>query len=255
MGILKLMRQCAEKLTGTRIYRTLPRGIDPFFDLSKAFPNRPVKVIFDIGANIGQTAVEIRKFYPYSQILCFEPVKSTYEILRKKLKSDDKAQAYQLGFGPESTEAQMIVEEHSDMSRLIDSSEEENKNINKENLETVKIETLDNFCKEQGIDHIDILKIDTEGHDLDVLKGAMSLFHDLKIDVVELEAGMYPGNARHVPFEALKSFMEDRGYLLFGIYEQVDEWTTKSQNLRRVNPVFISPRLISKECQTQKKAA
>lgn len=252
MCFLKLMRQCAEKLTGTKIYRTLPRGLDPFFDLSRAFPDRPVHTIFDVGANIGQSAKELRKYYPHARILCFEPVKTTFEILQKNIAADDKAQGYHLGFGPEVTSAEMISEDIPELSRLIDSAAPENKDLPQDKIETVKIETLDHFCKEQGIGHIELLKIDTEGHDLEVLKGAQALLGDMKIDAIELEAGMYPGNTRHVPFETLKSFMEERGYLLFGIYEQVEEWTTKAPNLRRVNPVFISPRLIK---PAQKKAA
>ena len=110
--------------------------------------------------------------------------------------------------------------------------------------ESVDVVTLDEFCQTKGIDQINYLKIDTEGGDLEVLKGALNMLTGQKVDLLELEAGMNPGNKKHVRFETLKEFLESHGYFLFGIYEQVDEWPTKEPQLRRTNPVFISSRLI-----------
>ena len=53
---------------------------------------------------------------------------------------------------------------------------------------------------------------------------------------------MNPRNVTHVPFEALSEFLKSHGYFLFGIYEQAHEWSGEPQ-LRRTNPVFISPRV------------
>lgn len=107
----------------------------------------------------------------------------------------------------------------------------------------VSIETLDRFCEHQGINHIGFLKIDTEGGDFDVLCGAAGMLATQQIDLVEVEAGMNSGNKRHVPFEKLKAILEDSGYLLFGIYEQIHEWPTKEPHLRRTNLVFNSSML------------
>jgi hypothetical protein len=70
------------------------------------------------------------------------------------------------------------------------------------------------------------------------------MLNEQRIDLVEVEAGMNAGNKRHVPFEALKGYLESKSYLLFGIYHQVREWPTNEPHLRRTNPVFISRRMI-----------
>jgi hypothetical protein len=111
-------------------------------------------------------------------------------------------------------------------------------------IEQVDLETLDDLCASQKVTHIDYLKIDTEGGDFNVLSGATAMLAKQQIDTVEVEAGMNVGNKRHVPFEKLKAFFEDRNYFLFGIYEQVNEWPAKQPQLRRTNPVFISEKLI-----------
>jgi len=76
-----------------------------------------------------------------------------------------------------------------------------------------------------------------------VLRGAERLLREGSIDLLEAEAGMHPENDRHVPFREITQHLEDRGYRLFGIYDQTHEWTTGAPHLRRTNPVFISPRL------------
>ncbi len=50
----------------------------------------------------------------------------------------------------------------------------------------VKIDTIDNFCDEQGIDFIDILKIDTEGSELEVLEGAKNMLNKTNIILIEV---------------------------------------------------------------------
>ena len=51
---------------------------------------------------------------------------------------------------------------------------------------------------------------------------------------------MNPHNKYHVPFFDLKSFLVEKGFLMFGFYDQVHEWIEKKLFLRRSNAVFIS---------------
>jgi hypothetical protein len=57
------------------------------------------------------------------------------------------------------------------------------------NIKTIacQADTVDNFCKTNGIDHIDFLKIDTEGNELNILKGARKLLETENIDVIQFE--------------------------------------------------------------------
>lgn len=58
-----------------------------------------------------------------------------------------------------------------------------------EMTETIKIITLDNFCVDNNINHIHYLKLDVEGHELSVLKGAKNTFSSAKIDWIQFEFG------------------------------------------------------------------
>jgi hypothetical protein len=108
----------------------------------------------------------------------------------------------------------------------------------------VQIETFDHWADDAGVESVDYLKVDTEGYDLEVLRGAERRLATSSVGLVEVEAGMNPDNRLHVPEASFRELLEPRGYRLFGVYEQTLEWPTRDAFLRRANLVFIAPRLI-----------
>jgi hypothetical protein len=113
------------------------------------------------------------------------------------------------------------------------------------------------FCASEGIEHIDFMKIDAEGHDLEVLKG-----FDLSIvDFIQAEASANPHMRQSVPFFDIYDYLTSRGFYLFGIYDQAWEFKQGPMVLqrvlnnsmtigpilpvlRRIDPVFIHGRLV-----------
>ena len=245
MSLLGKLRRATERLTGTHIYREIPRGIDFGWDIQNALPHFRARVIFDVGANVGQTATSLLAKFPESKIYSFEPCAETFKQLQRNVGQDQRVNCVQLALGSLRKTAQMAIEGSSDRNFLLaDSSQSVPQDGQSE---TVQVDTLDGFCSANKIDQISFLKVDTEGGDLDVLKGAEILLTEQRVDIVEVEAGMNPNNGLHVSFEDLKDFLESHKYYLFGIYEQVNEWPTRSPNLRRTNPVFISQQTIDQD--------
>ena len=242
MSLLGKLRRAAEKLTGTHIYREIPRGLDFAQDIQHALPHFRARVIFDVGANVGQSATLLSAEFPESQIYSFEPSADTYEQLQRNFQHHDRVHCIQMALGSAKKTAKLALDGSSDRSFLVtESSQTDQQNTDSE---TVQVDTLDSYCSANKIDRISFLKIDTEGGDLDVLKGATNLLTEHRVDIVEVEAGMNPKNDRHVSFETLKEFLESHGYYLFGIYEQVNEWPKRAPNLRRTNPIFLSQPII-----------
>lgn len=62
-------------------------------------------------------------------------------------------------------------------------------NIDFKESEEVKIISLDEYCKMRNIKHITLLKMDIEGHELDILRGATEMFANNAIDIVTFEFG------------------------------------------------------------------
>lgn len=211
-----------------RVFQRAPRGFDLCFDLSKLM--QPV-VIFDVGANVGQSAEHYLSWFPDAEIYCFEPSRQSAAELRKRL--NERVRLFEIAFSSHSGTARLAHTGTSDTFRIAEVGEEE-----------ITVHTVDEFCREHGIETIDFLKIDTEGHDLEVLKGAEAMLQQGKIAAVQVEAGMSPENDLHVPFDVFKQRLEAASYRLFGIYDQVQEWPTRQRHLRRANPVFLHESLL-----------
>jgi hypothetical protein len=91
-----------------------------------------------------------------------------------------------------------------------------------------------------------LLKIDTEGHDLEVLRGAHRMLSSSHIGIAVVECSANTDNRYHVQFSEMHAFMEGHNYRLFAIYDQVAEWPTKKPNLRRINPAYISSEVVAR---------
>lgn len=215
-------------------------GVNPFKDIKTSFGEKSFKLIFDVGANIGQTTLEIKKTFPNAEIWAFEPVENTFIELKKVTKRERFIKYFKIGFGAKREERELNVFKQLGLSNL-NSLKESNILIEEEKEKvSISIDTLDLFCQDHGINKIGFLKIDTEGYDLEVLRGAKYLLENECINVLKIEVSMNPDNKFHAQFEDVKSILEPLGYRLFGIYDQVHEWKPSLPMLRRANLVYIS---------------
>jgi FkbM family methyltransferase len=249
MRLGNMIRKQLKRMINTHIHRTVPHGVDFIEDITKLLPMYDGKTVFDVGANIGQSARFFLDKFPHSHIYCFEPVSSTFRQLQRNMKGVERVHCYQFAFGSQKRAVKMVLQDRSTRCFVLEQPEElANKDLTTESVDQI---TLDEFCQMNEIDHISFLKIDTEGGDLEVLKGAAGLLNRQKVELVQVEAGMNPANHRHISFESLKTFLESHGYFLFGIYEQKNEWPTKEPHLRRTNPIFISQKAIEENRMLQ----
>jgi len=244
MDIKLKIKKLVENLFGIDIFwaSNLPLGTKLFHDIKHRLPQFRADIIFDIGANVGQSTRKYLLWFSVAQIFCFEPIELTFNKLQENLREHSNVYCFKLALGGSNSRGDMVLHGPSERSFLVRTPEELSQ-YSQEKLEKVEIQTLDDFCKNSDIKNISYLKIDTEGNDLEVLKGAQGLLSEQRIDIVEVEAGMNPENTRHVPFAELTKYLEQRNYFLFGIYEQMHEWPTNAPHLRRTNPVFISKRV------------
>ena len=216
------------------ISRHVPQGLHLARDIARLLPLLQMRQIFDVGANRGQTAVEYAATFPSARIDSFEPVASTYADLVKLASKNKRIHCHQLALGSSAGTSRMVTEGPSETFRMGDDGNE-----------VVTTTTADHFCDEHGIAHINLFKIDTEGYDLEVLRGAEVLIKQDRIDLIQVEAGMNPENTHHVYFEEFTAFLHEFDYRLFGIYEQTYEVPTNRPNLRRSNMVFLSATVAS----------
>ena len=236
------MRLITNTMRWLKRVRHVPRGVDLLYDVKRVLRRRRLDVAFDVGANIGQTVDYLHAEFPDATVHCFEPAASHHATLLRRHGRDRRVKCNRFGLGPSEQEAELSHTTDASMHFINCGYEATDSSpVTETGKERVSIRTLDGYCSQHGIDRIDFLKIDTEGYDIEVLKGARSMLAQGAIGVVECEASMDPDNRFHQPMETIKSHMEVHGYRLFGIYEQKSR---RTPNLRRANIAFVSPEIM-----------
>lgn len=237
------IRQLFEKMSGYFLIQNTILGVDEFADLKLRFGNYSFNTILDVGANIGQTARHLRENFATANIYSLEPIKATFDTMVRNTK-DINVRCFNLALGAQNETIEVTTQINNDNSVMNSLLESNNIHASEPTkTEKVKVLTLAQFCSENKIDKIDFLKIDTEGFDLEVLKGGKEMLENQSISFVMAEVSMNPTNTFHVDFVEVKSYMENLGYYIFGIYEQVHEWKTKTPILRRSNVLFVSRKM------------
>jgi FkbM family methyltransferase len=192
-------------------------------------------VIFDVGANVGDTLVEFKEWWPKSKIHCFEPQEECWSRLNDKVINNSYSNVFinKYAVGDEEIDKAIFYSHnitsgqsglHKINSNSVDSINQNNltsgvdavrykEKLNHERV--VKIKKLKNYMNNESIDHVDLLKIDTQGHEPEVLKGLMGNLS--KVDVVITELIFYDFYERSLSFSDIEKFLLPAGFSLFDI--------------------------------------
>jgi FkbM family methyltransferase len=147
--------------------------------------------VFDVGANQGQFANQVLSVLGVDNVdlHCFEPSPSTFQILNDAMQPYPGLHLNNEALGKEVGHAALYSNEVGSGLASLTRRRLDHFGIDFSRVEDVLVSTLDNYCATRGIEHIDLLKIDVEGHELDVLFGAESMFKANAIDMVTFEFG------------------------------------------------------------------
>jgi len=195
-------------------YANLRPGLKLERDLQRIFVDETKPVIFDVGANFGQTAARFVQTFGTADIWCFEPIAATFATLTRNVAGQAHIRPHQLALGDRDGEADMLLFSHPGWSRLADATD----NTAGQPVERVRLARIDTFCREQGLDHLSLLKTDCEGHDLDALRGAEQMLAAGRIDAVFCEVNLRR-NGMHGDFFAIHDYLVARGFYFYAIYD------------------------------------
>lgn len=163
--------------------------VDLLINRSRAL-HRPLCVL-DVGANRGQFLSMIVNGLgdvPF-HVHAIEPSASAFRALAAEHSDSSRVTLNQLGLGKEEgTLALYSNAEGSGIASLYP-RRLDHFGIDFSLTESVSIGTLDTYCERHALRVIDLLKLDVEGHELDVLRGASQLLKDGVIDTITFEFG------------------------------------------------------------------
>ena len=172
------------------------------------FESKDGAVCLDVGANIGLTSLLMDQTFEGSKIVAYEPHPSTYEQLRINIDANktglNTIETFNFGLG--DAEGELLFRDvdqyNTGNSLLIEGS----LGAAAQNSTTVKVKTLDSISHDVG--HIDLMKIDVEGFELDVLKGASKTLNSVDAVLIEFNHWCLSSLAHVLPVDALKTICE-----------------------------------------------
>ena len=224
----KLINNFLIKVFGLKLYSVKAHGREDITDIWNS--GYTIEKIFDVGANHGQSIDKFTFGFPNAEIFAFEPVNATFKILEEKFSQTPRIKLFQFAFGEQASTQLIYVPEHDTMASLV-------KPENYKETESVSVNTIDAFCHNSNISSIDLLKVDAEGYDLEVLKGAKSMLRNRKIKLVLVELGFEFDSKHHVLFDLVRDFLSPYNFDLYGIYDQQLDWSGKKK-IRFANVCF-----------------
>jgi FkbM family methyltransferase len=214
-----------------------PWGIDLYNDLNRLIILEEFKMVIDVGANIGQSCKVYSEQFPNATIYSIEPVSSTFQKLVKNTSNLERIMCFNFALGNEPGTVKIPLQEKSTLNSLSKSRT----NISKVDTlyEVIQVEKLDNIAIRHSISDIDFLKVDTEGFEMEVLKGAINLLENGKIKLILLELGI-KNNKRTTPYNKVQEFLAPLGYDVLGFYKQSQSLYTKSRFLMHSDVLFVN---------------
>ena len=175
--------------------------------------NISMDLVFDIGANIGDWSIAFHSHFPKSRIVAFEPSVQTFEKLSSNLAGIESANLVNMAcsdfvgthelFSPDALSGMASLAQR-DLRHL---------NLSFSRSETIQVTTVDAYCRANQDLSPSLMKIDVEGFELSVLKGAISALAT-SVDLVQLEFGGTDIDSRTF-FHDFWVFFEDKPFDLY----------------------------------------
>jgi len=209
-------------------------------------PHVKMDTVFDVGSNVGYFTREFGLKYPDARFYLFEPSPTIFRGIRDILNLTpqhrllERSKLFQIALGHTDGVAKFINRERATTNKIVSAD------FNTASLPVieVKVTTGDGVCATEGVDHIDYLKIDAEGYDMNVLIGFKEMLSRAAIDFIQVEAGMSTDNKEHISEASFSGFLEVFGFKLFRYINQASPWNMAY--LTRADIVYIHESAIKK---------
>ena len=212
--------------------------------IRRVFPSS--KVVFDIGANVGDWASLALSVNPNIALHCFEPSATTFTHLSSRT---FPASVTRNNFGLSSTPGDAVLYVFGNGAGI-------NSLYRRAGLEDgwglasptahepVHLETFDSYCAANRIDTVDFCKVDVEGHELEVFKGMSTSLNNRTVQLVQFEYGGCNIDSRVLLKDIFEHFAV-YGYHLYKIgpksLRQILRYDQRLENFQYQNWVAVAP--------------
>jgi FkbM family methyltransferase len=199
-----------------------------------------IKTVLDVGAWEGDSVKQFTGLFPEAAIYSFEPIPDTYKKLKALEKSVPRLKTFNCALGDKEGVMEINRSEFSPSSSLL-KMEQSHKDAFPftagEWKEEVKIKTLDSFQSELDLQKNVLLKIDVQGFEEHVLKGARAILKEVKVIIIELSfVELYAGQPM---FDTIYTLLRNAGFIYSGSWHQL--LRPQDGTILQQNGVFLRP--------------
>jgi FkbM family methyltransferase len=199
---------------------------------------RPGHLIFDVGANVGQTIGYFRHSFEKPIIHSFEPNRTAFSELQDRCSGIEGVYLNNFALGAEVGRLELLENAYSELSSFLEPGVDGGGTVTRHS--PITVETIDNYCIKNRISCIDILKSDTQGFDLEVLKGAKRLLMNHRIHLVYMEitfSEMYKNSPK---LDEIYAFLTNHGFVLVTFYK----FYYQNGRAGWTDALFINPKFV-----------
>lgn len=188
-------------------------GLHAFADMRR-FITSADPILFDVGANRGQTIVQLQQTFPGGRIFAFEPNATVFGNLKQRAPA--AVNLFPLALGSKAGRQTFHQTTMSEFSSFLEAgSKLQQAHIDAE----VDVTTIDDFATQHGIGGIDLLKIDTQGYELEVLRGATRMLRENRVHLVYFECTFDDYYKELPPFSSIFELLHEHGFRMVSLYD------------------------------------
>jgi FkbM family methyltransferase len=217
LAVASQRRRRRRRLRGTPAAR-LGLGHLDSLELLELLEPAPPAVIYDIGANVGTWTCLAKSIFPHARVEAFEPLAMHFEGFRRWTAPwPDDVRLHACALGASAREATMHVMDFSDASSLLPLSAigADEFKVKPVGIQPVTIVTLDSFVAREKLAPPDLLKLDVQGYELEVLRGAEACLAQAR--AVLCEVSFRPFYSGQPLFSKVQEFLEQHGLVLHAL--------------------------------------
>ena len=202
-----------------RLWPTLAKAVLPSVEHKAALKGITPQIVLDVGANRGQFSSFARYLWPDADIFGFEPI--PHEAKKYRTVMGDGAKLHECALGSRQTKMQLHLASRADSSSLLPLGEVQKSFFNMDEIGKINVPVvrLDEILSIGNIQAPTLLKIDVQGFELEVLRGAEKLFSE--IDWIYVEASFVELYEGQPMFEEISSFVAELGYSFRGQFNVI----------------------------------
>ena len=244
MSLTKSIDDALFLLTNPTLIRWVPHGL-------QIQPNRAYRAawiqalklttILDIGANVGQAAINFCSLFRQAQVHSFEPIPDCFAQLKRVATVFPNLSVHNFALGDETGEIDFHQNAYSPASSILTMSDDHVKSYPKtidSSVISVPIRRLDDVAAELGLSGRMLVKIDVQGYEKNVIAGGTAVIGGAKMVVVETSIkSLYEGDSS---FRDLFMMLSELGFEYHGSLEQLVD--PKTGAVLQQDAIFVNPR-------------